>query len=196
MKVSVVDSTFDPVHIIGAVASVCYDGDTSRARNLARAQHCKSSGHLAVLRFAYATFNISGISRACSHQLVRVAHAGILQRSQRYCKETNLTFVDPPYLLGCSIDLRLKWAAHQELAEEIYLQAIDEKMQKGDARYILPQGCTTELNICMNFQGWRDFLKNRTSKSAQWEIREVALDIQQKLHAMAPEIFNSPEIEL
>jgi thymidylate synthase ThyX len=41
----------------------------------------------------------------------------------------------------------------------------------------------------MNFQGFQDFLKNRTSKTAQWEIRQVAIDIEKQLHNIAPNIF-------
>ena len=84
MKVTLIDHTADPVAKIGAMAGICYDSDTSRDASVRRAAKCRDSGHLATLRFAYATFNVSGISRVCSHQIVRMAHAGILQRSQRY----------------------------------------------------------------------------------------------------------------
>src|SRR5574343_933500 len=95
MKVTLLDNTLDPERKIGAMAAICYDSDLSDDACLRRAKKCKDSGHLATLRFAYATFNVQGISRICSHQIVRMAHAGILQRSQRYVKETNVEFVVP-----------------------------------------------------------------------------------------------------
>lgn len=62
-------------------------------------------------------------------------------------------------------------------------------MHQQDARYILPQACTTELNICLNFQGYRDLLRNRCTKAAQWEVREVAYEIKGQLAEIAPNIF-------
>ena len=72
----------------------------------------------------------------------------------------------------------------------LYEEAIREGMKKEDSRYILSQSCTTQLNITMNFQGWRDLLNNRTKPAAQWEVRAVALAIEQKLHEIAPELFD------
>ncbi len=47
-------------------------------------------------------------------------------------------------------------------------------MKKEDARFALLAGSETELNLCLNFQAWQDFLHNRTGKHAQWEVRAVA----------------------
>ena len=189
MIVTLKDHTLNPEYTVGENAAICYDSRTDEESCLRRAENCKNQGHMATMRFAYATFNVAGISRVCSHQLVRVAHAGILQRSQRYVKETNVKFVNPPALDSMPPHLRAAWLKVQAEAESVYLQSIEFGMRKEDARYILPQACSTELNICMNFQGWRDFLKNRTDKHAQWEIRAVALEIQSHLNFIAPRLF-------
>lgn len=190
MKVTLTDHTADPTFTIGRMAAICYDSDTGREASVRRAARCKDYGHLATLRFAYATFNVAGISRVCSHQIVRMAHAGVLQRSQRYVKETNVEFIDPPDLAYCDDWFRAAWGRIQADAEALYLHAVDRKLlKKEDARYILPQGCSTEMNLCLNFQGWRDFLRNRADKHAQWEVRAVAEDIQRQLAGIAPEIF-------
>lgn len=189
MRVELVYCTPDPEAHIGEQAAECYDSKTDRESCLRRAGHCVDSGHLATLRFAYATFHVSGVSRACSHQLVRVAHAGILQRSQRYVKESRVEYIDPPTLADLPPHLRAAWAQVQANAEAVYLAAIDCGMPKGDARYILPQGCTTSLRITGNFQMWRDLLANRTDKAAQWEIRDVANEIKRLLAQHAPRVF-------
>lgn len=189
MIVTLTDHTLNPEVTVGSNAAICYDSRTDTESCLRRAENCKNQGHMATLRFAYATFNISGISRVCSHQLVRVAHAGILQRSQRYVKESCVEYVNPPALESMPSHLKAAWKLIQADAEAVYLRMIEEGMRKEDARYILPQACQTELNICMNFQGWRDFLKNRTDKHAQWEIRTVALEIQSHLNFIAPRLF-------
>lgn len=194
MKVTMIDHTSIPEVRIGEMAAICYDSDTSRDACLRRAKKCKDSGHLATLRFAYATFNVSGISRVTSHQIVRMAHAGILQRSQRYVKETSVDYVEPPALAACEYNDQLEWAEIQDRAEALYLRLIDKKsMRKEDARYILPQGCATEMNLCLNFQGWQDFLRNRNDAHAQWEVRMVAERIQALLASIAPLIFGDSE---
>ena len=190
MKVELKFITPDPEFHIGAAASECYDSSTEREACLRRAEHCMSVSHLATLRFAYADFHISGISRVASHQLVRVAHAGILQRSQRYVKESHVEYVDPPALFGATPAVREAWKRVQNDAEDLYLYLIDNgHMKKEDARYILPQGCTTSLRICGNFQMWHDLLGNRAAKKAQWEVRDVAHEIVRQLSAHAPRIF-------
>lgn len=192
MKVTLISdgTTTNPTVHIGRMAGICYDSDRGDEASARRAIKCRDSGHLATLRFAFATFNVSGISRVCSHQLVRMAHAGILQRSQRYVKESAVEFIDPPAVAMLPYNEQLEWAEIQDHAETLYLKLVDLKlMKKEDARYILPQGCSTEINFCLNFQGWRDFLKNRASPHAQWEARNVALEIQRQLAGIAPVIF-------
>ena len=190
MKVDLVYITPDPEAHIGAQAAECYDSKTDRESCIKRAAHCVDSGHLATLRFAYATVHVSGISRVCSHQLVRVAHAGILQRSQRYVKESAVQYVDPPVLSQIDTNSAETWLLIQRMAENLYLKLVDTKqMKKEDARYILPQGCTTSLRMTGNFQMWLDLLGNRTEKSAQWEVREVACEIKRLLAEHAPGVF-------
>ena len=189
MKVTLIDYTDDPVNMIGQVAAICYDANTSRDANLRRAAHCKDKGHLSTLRFAYATFAIDGISRVCSHQLVRIAHAGILQESQRYVEQSNVDWVIPQAVFKLPDELYDEWNDILMRANTLYNSAIKNGMKKEDARYILPQSCTTKINLCLNFQGWQDLLANRTSKTAQWEIRDLAVKIERQLQEIAPEIF-------
>jgi thymidylate synthase (FAD) len=190
LKVTLTDHTYDPENAIGEAASICYGSDTSRDANIRRARGCKDKGHLATLRFAYATFNISGISRVCSHQLVRMAHAGVLQKSQRYCREANVTYVFPPAYSSLPQSMKEEWQDILVRAANLYDGLVVSKsMHQQDARFILPQACTTELNICLNFQGYKDLLKNRCTKAAQWEVREMAQEIKKQLAVIAPNIF-------
>jgi len=193
MKVELKHITPDAEAYIGEAAAQCYDSSTEREACIRRAAHCMSVSHLATLRFAHADFEISGISRVASHQLVRVAHAGILQRSQRYVKETRVEYVDPPALADMPPYLQHFWKTTLHDAEAIYLRAIEHGMKKEDARYILPQGCTTSLRICGNFQMWFDLLANRTAKKAQWEVRDVAQEILRQLNQHAPNVFKITE---
>lgn len=190
MKVALLDYTRDPENRIGHMAAICYDAKTDEQSNIRRARHCKDAGHLATLRFAYATINVSDISRICSHQMVRMAHAGILQKSQRYVTESFVEFVQPHSLADMPDELKLRWTKLEQDSRELYSAAIESGMRKEDARYALLHSATTELNLCLNFQGWRDFLRNRTASAAQWEVREVALEVGRQLAQIAPNVFS------
>lgn len=189
MKVELIYVRADSANAIGRSAAKCYDGKTDRESNVRRAKSCRDKGHLATMRFAYAEFDILDISRVCSHQIVRIAHAGILQESQRYVKQTKINYIIPPEVKNLPQAYINKWKAALELTSDLYAEGIELGLKKEDARYILPQSCTTGLSLCMNFQAWKGFLKNRNDKAAQWEVREVAQEIQRLLNENCPELF-------
>jgi len=179
MNVELLHITPDALAFIGKCAGICYNSTTDREPSIKRAVSCKDKGHLATLRFAHATFHISGISRVCSHQFVRSKHLDFLQRSQRYCKETSGDFVMPYADKKCSdiMDQHFKWC------QGTYETLLEYGMKKEDARFVLPEATTTELIVTGNFQAWLDFIRLRADKHAQWEIRAVAKEINNKLAA-------------
>jgi thymidylate synthase (FAD) len=194
MKVKLVQSTPNPEEHIGLLAGICYGktGEQSPEQCIKRAEHCVTKGHLSTLRFAHATFSVEDISRICSHQFVRSKHLDFLQRSQRYCNEGEVKIVIPSSIKG----------EHKTIVETVYAELtqvykdlIAEGVKKEDARFILPQGTTTELLVVGNFQAWYDFIKLRSGKEAQWEIRAVAHEINHQLHGIAPNIFKELEYE-
>lgn len=190
MKVQLLDYTQDPEYKIGLFSAECYDSKKDRESCIRRVKHCKDSGHLATLRFAYATFHVEGISRVCSHQMIRHAHLSYLQRSQRYTKESSVEFIEPDALKDTPEYYRNAWKKIQADAEALYLAGVDNKyLKKEDSRFILPQGCTTSIVVTGNFQALLDFIKLRADKHAQKEIREVALEINRQLCTIAPNIF-------
>lgn len=189
MIIQLLNHTEDPENFIGQCASICYDSNTNRESNIRRAAACVEKGHLATLRFAWAVFNVRGISRACSHQFVRSKHLDFLQRSQRYCREGDQQFVYP----GTDHDNLISGAYQTAMAH--YHKLLEAGVKKEDARCVLPAGITTELNVSGNFQAWLDFLKLRTDRAAQKEIREVAWEIGHQLYKIAPNIFYQYSLE-
>ena len=179
VKVSLLQITPDAANFIGDCAGICYNSKRDTDSNIKRAVGCLDKGHLATLRFAHATFHVSGISRICSHQFVRSKHLDFLQRSQRYCKEDQTTFVVP------SVEYTdYKQTGIRDILEEQYQQSLKTYnrllglgIRKEDARFVLPEATTTELIVTGNFQAWLDFVKLRADTHAQWEIRQVAKEI-------------------
>src|SRR5207244_5511531 len=64
-------------------------------------ENIKKQGHGSVLEHSVYVLLIEGISRSCSHELVRHrAGFGYSQISQRYVDESHAAFVVPPAVLG------------------------------------------------------------------------------------------------
>lgn len=189
MKVTLLNHTNDPEFVIGQMAGICYGSQSDdREKNIKRASHCVNKGHLATLRFAYATFHVSGISRICSHQFVRSKHLDFLQRSQRYCDETQSDIVIPDAVSAGATNLS-QFNHAVEQCYKTYESLIRQGVKKEDARFVLPSCTTTELIVVGNFQAWVDFIKLRNTKEAQSEIRNVATEIKKQLSEIAPRIF-------
>jgi thymidylate synthase (FAD) len=193
MKVELIRITPDAEMAIAEDASECYDSDTSPEACERRIKHLMKVEHLATLRFAYATIRVSGISRVCSHQMVRIAHAGILQRSQRYVNQSAVEIIIPPSvqkLMDSDIPLVKEPIERlMSLSQNIYDALLEHGIKKEDARYFLLEGTETSMRLCLNLQAWKDVLANRTSLKAQWEIRGVADEIQRQLTEECPNIF-------
>ena len=186
MNVELLFVTPNSLEFIGQCAGICYNSSQDPKASVKRAISCKDKGHLATLRFAHATFHISGISRTCSHQLVRSKFLDFLQRSQRYCNESETPFVVPTK----DPDLSAVITASYQASLDTYNKLIESGVKKEDARFVLPNGGTTELVVVGNFQAWLDFIKLRADKHAQWEIRDVAKEINNILSGHAPGLFN------
>jgi len=145
-------------------------------------------GHTSVIEHASATFKISDVSRAFSHQLVRHRIASYTQKSQRYCKEGGFEFVIPSAINDHPDALRIFYGLMHD-ADVAYTKLQEIGIKNEDARFVLPNACTTEIVITANFRIWRHIIGLRTDKAAQWEIRNVCMEILKILKAKAPSCF-------
>lgn len=189
MKVTLVDHTADPVAKIGLYAGECYQGKTTVEACIKRAVTCMKDGHLSTLRFAYATFHVEDISRTCMAQITRHTHLSYLVKSQRYVDESAGGVVWPVSFDGLSDALARRVVGHTYRGFELYEMLRADGIKKEDARYVLLEATATSLYVTGNFQAWADFLRLRTDKHAQAEIRSVALCIKAELGRIAPQLF-------
>lgn len=182
MKVEILDSTQTPIFNISVAAGTCYGKDDPYFK---RVERCYKSGHMSVFEHAYVTFAVDGLSRACSHQLVRHRLASFCQQSQRYCKidvNDDEWYVIPPWFSeGANQMLIDDYRQAMTVAAFNYLQGLQAGMKPEDARYMLPEACKTKIVCTMNCRELFHFLDMRQSKAAQWEIRELAELLEQEL---------------
>lgn len=164
MKVTLIQATENPIETIASIASICYDSDPKNPLGLVK--HLYRNGHHSVFEHIYFTFKIEGISRACSHQLVRHRHCSFTQRSQRYCSEDGFGYVRPnttDNLFDTYVDGIESW----------YKQMQNAGVPNEDARYILPNACETSLYLSCNLRELIHIANERLCRKAQWEIREL-----------------------
>ncbi len=146
------------------------------------------SGHTSILEHAYATFRIYNASRAMTHQLVRHRLASFSQQSQRYVSESDFGYVTPSSIRSNPDALRL-YNEYMENSKRTYTQLRDLKINKEDARFVLPNAVTSEIVISANFREFRHIFILRCSPKAQWEIRYSCLDMLKMLKEHAPLVF-------
>ena len=178
MQVTLIQSTPNPVETISKIASICYDSDPKNPLGLVK--HLYKNGHHSVFEHIYFTFKIEGISRACSHQLVRHRMCSFTQRSQRYCSENEFEFVTPPTVVD-----NLFYERQMNTIRELYETYDYLGVPNEDSRYLLPNACVTSLYLSCNLRELIHIANERLCARAQWEIRDL---VKQMVALVEPEI--------
>ena len=183
--------------VVAMAAKICYAKDVSIKKlqkkindNDVSAFITKllESGHESPFEHISFTFGIEGISRACSHQLVRHRMASFSQRSQRYCFEDGFNYIEPEDINENENEDKFfrDFIRH---SKEVYSKLIDKGVKPEDARMVLPNACETKIIVTMNARELLHFFKLRCCKRAQKEIREVAFMMKNICRKVAPNVF-------
>lgn len=222
MKVKLLAYTPEPEKVVSMAAKLCYSkvGVEGIEENLTEEKienflkMLTDIGHESPLEHVSFTFGIEGISRACSHQIVRHRIASYSQQSQRYVKLDQFEYIIPPEI------------EKSEEAKEIFIKAMErdqkdydrivdilsekhrkefiengktekeakrlaEKKAIEDARYVFPNSCETKIVMTMNVRSLYNFFEHRCCERAQWEIREMSIQMLKEVKKVAPIIFRN-----
>lgn len=220
MNVILLTHTPEPEKIAASAAKLCYsssdilsvkDGLTDE-KTESFIDMLVSVGHESVMEHVSFTFGIEGISRACSHQLVRHRIASYSQKSQRYVNENEFDYITPPeieknYEANVEFERMMNeiTESYAKIAdilteshkEKFMAEGMDEKsavskarkLANEDARFILPNACETKIIVTMNVRSLFNFFRHRCCNRAQWEIRAVANEMLRLCLETAPNIF-------
>lgn len=220
MNVTLLAHTPDPEKIAASAAKLCYSssGIDSIMEGLTEEKTADfidmlvSVGHESVMEHVSFTFGVEGISRACSHQLVRHRIASYSQKSQRYVNENGFDYIIPPEIekipeAKAEFERAIEniTESYEKIADllteshkkEFEEQGVDErlaaskarKLANEDARFILPNACETKIVVTMNVRSLFNFFRHRCCNRAQWEIRAVANEMLKLCLDAAPNIF-------
>jgi len=169
-------------------------------------------GHESPIEHATFTFGIEGVSRALLAQLTRHRMASYSVQSQRYVAEKMFDYVLPPEIEAIpEAAAEYRRAMEEDQAHYDRLTAIlkekhlaerlaagmpekeaaraAEKQAIEDARFVLPNACTTKIMMTMNARSLLNFFRHRCCNRAQWEIRELAEKMYILCVDVAPHIF-------
>ncbi|AGI48469.1 thymidylate synthase (FAD) [Thermoplasmatales archaeon BRNA1] len=194
MKVTLLAYTQDADRICAAAARSCYsDKGASELRDTVKnpeefLSHVVSMGHHSVIEHANFTFSVEGVSRSLTHQLVRHRIASFSQQSQRYVSLKDPTFVVPETVKG-NPEAEKLYLDTMDAIWKAYGKLEDMGIPAEDARYVLPNGCTTNITITMNARELWHFFNLRCCNRAQWEIREMAKQMLELVQKVSPAIF-------
>ena len=197
LKVILLEHTPEPERLVAAAARLCYS-DKSADELLENFTPDKvesfvrklvSLGHESPMEHVSFTFAIDGISRACSHQLVRHRiGVSFSQKSQRYVKEKQFDYVTPPKI-AAKPELSAEFDQAMADMQAVYERLLAAGVPAEDARFVLPNAASTSLVVTMNVRSLWHFFELRCCTRAQWEIRALANAMLAEVRKVAPLLF-------
>ncbi|MBQ7700900.1 MAG: FAD-dependent thymidylate synthase [Candidatus Methanomethylophilaceae archaeon] len=194
MRVKLIAYTQNAEAVCAAAGKSCYSEKSSmelvEAPNPEKVlSKIVGMGHHSVIEHAVFTFSVEGVSRSLTHQLVRHRVASFSQQSQRYVNMDKPTYVIPKTV---EADQELK-AEFEKTMDEIWksYNKLVEKIPPEDARYVLPNACTTNITITMNARELLHLFTLRCCNRAQWEIRDLADEMLRQCKEVYPVIFKN-----
>ncbi len=203
LKVVLLNYTPNPVNTVAKSARLSHYGKSISELNeiiteeyaIELVRRLIDMGHDSALENAVFTFGVEGISRACSHQLVRHRMASYVQQSQRYVAEKDFDFIMPPTIAEKE-DAKQIFLDEIESINKAYKKLCDIGIKKEDARFLLPNACETKIICTFNMRSLINFFKLRISNHAQWEIRELAIEMYKLVKNIAPVFLEKLDEEI
>lgn len=196
MYVELLTHTPEPEKVVAAAARLCYSNasidellDKSRTDQDVFLEKIVSLGHLSVLEHVSFTFGVEGISRACSHQLVRHRLASYSQQSQRYVSQENRFDAVTPSTIAAQEPLARRYQQMLAQMHGFYVELLQAGIPAEDARFVLPNAATTKIIVTMNGRELLHFFTLRCCRRAQWEIQALAKQMLLRVRPLAPVLF-------
>lgn len=185
MKIKILNETTEhPLIKMGEMSGICWNADTNDAeKNKKRAISCIKSGHGRVMEYVDIELVIDEVSARCLRELY--THIGgaptRLQSSTRYVSEQDgFGYYIPPKIEN---DLANKTVFTNGMSEiqNAYNALLENNVSKEDAANILPLGMNSKMVWKVNLRTLINFMNRRLCMRALREIRELAIEIKDRL---------------
>lgn len=197
---SLIYAAFRQCYYPGFVADMWPDllsGQVSREKQADFIAKILESGHESPVEHVSFSFAIEGISRACTHQLVRHRIASYSQQSQRYVDGSQFDYILPPAIARIP-EAKERFErfigdvgeAYRDLKKMLEEAGRKDKANE-DARFVLPQAAESKIVVTMNCRSLFHFFELRCCSRAQWEIRGMALQMLEICRKELPVLFRN-----
>lgn len=160
---------------------------------------CWEQGHGSVFEHCQLNFVVRDCSRVFTHELVRHrVGTAFSQTSGRYVRGDSVDIVFDPILEPVKHLVQ----AVQEIVEQRYRQMVvtmgldqmtdfaRKKKITSALRRLLPNGQSNEIGFSVNLRALRHTIQLRTSRHAEWEIREVFGQVYRLVKDKCPMVFH------
>ena len=183
LKVKLLEHTPNPDRLVAKAAKLCYspvgideiDKKLSDEEVAKFVNHLVSMGHESPLEHCSFTFGIEGISRSCSHQIVRHRIASFSQQSQRYVKLDQFEYIVPPEI------------AKDEFLKNLYIKQMEKSQETYD---VLVDGLINNI-FFRDYREEFEICKQRLIHNQDiYHVDTVELDL---LKCEYPKIYNKIE---
>jgi thymidylate synthase (FAD) len=143
---------------------------------------CFDIGHGSVFEHASLNFVVRNCSRVFTHEIVRHrAGTAFSQTSGRYVRGDSVDIVFDPILQPVQEEVEslqgLIEVRYAEMVRKMGLNDMKDFARKkkitSALRRLLPNGQSNEIGFTVNLRSLRHIVQLRTSRHAEWEIREV-----------------------
>ena len=171
-------------------------------------------GHESPIEHASFTFGIEGVSRSLLAQITRHRMASFSVKSQRYVREGAFEYITPPEIAESPEAKKIydELMQHDQECYDRLAAVLKEKhiktfMAEGkdektatrlaekkaieDARFVLPNSCSTQMVMTMNARSLHNFFRHRCCNRAQWEIQDIANQMLKLVLEVAPNLFKN-----
>lgn len=188
-------------------AKLCYasltlghNANITRTRDIPdNLRACFDQGHGSVFEHVTLNFVVRDCSRVFTHELVRHrVGTAFSQTSGRYVRGDSVDLVFDPILEPVREEIESLQAViearYREMVYAMHLDDMTDFTQKkkitSALRRILPNGQSNEIGFSVNLRSLRHLVQVRTSRYAEWEIREVFNQIYRITKAKFPLLYH------
>lgn len=204
------DGLSDSAIIMSCFAKLCYaslslghNANITRVRGIEdNIKAVFDSGHGSILEHIQFNFIINNCSRVFTHELVRHrVGTAFSQTSGRYCRLDDIDLVFDPILEPVREDImELQLVLEMAYANMVRTLGLDnekdfDKKKKitSALRRIAPNGQANQMAFSLNLRTLRHTVMARTARHAEWEIRNIFVQIYRLIKTEYPLFFHGAQ---
>ncbi len=167
---------YTPLSVADAAISKCWDKSVDPDKVCERIERVANKNkHASTIEHLVYNFDIDGISRACLQEVARHRIASYSVKSTRYTLKELRDDEDITLEKYCVID-KLPEELHPVMLNVLknMKYALKDGYSNDVVKHCLPEAYKTSLVMTINARSLQNFIGLRSSKSALWEIQDLA----------------------